>query len=304
MEKFEIDILGCGAALPTPKRLSSTQVVNIREKIFMLDCAEGCQMALRRSRIKFNHLQAIFITHLHGDHCFGLLGLLSTLGLLGRLQELHVYAPKGLVEIFQSQIDFFCNESPYKIILHEVIASKSEVIYEDRSVEISTIPLSHRVPCCGYLFREKPTPRHIKRDAIDAFGIPKSQINNIKAGLDWESPDGEIISNNLLTLPPDPVRSYAYCTDTTYSPKIIPLIKDVTCLYHEATFSDEHALLAKKTNHSTARQAGEIAKETNAGKLVIGHFSSRYNDESILLEEAQTVFPNTILASDGLKISL
>lgn len=304
MEKFEIDILGCGAALPTPKRLSSTQVVNIREKIFMLDCAEGCQMALRRSHIKFNHLQAIFITHLHGDHCFGLLGLLSTLGLLGRLQELHVYAPKGLVEIFQSQIDFFCNESPYKIILHEVITTKSEVIYEDRSVEISTIPLSHRVPCCGYLFREKPTPRHIKRDAIDAFGIPKSQINNIKAGLDWESPDGEIISNNLLTLPPDPIRSYAYCTDTTYSKKIIPLIKDVTCLYHEATFSDEHALLAKKTNHSTARQAGEIAKEANVSKLVIGHFSSRYNDENILLKEAQTAFPDTILASDGLKISL
>lgn len=304
MEKFEIDILGCGAALPTPKHMSSTQVVNIREKIFMLDCAEGCQMALRRSRIKFSNIQAIFITHLHGDHCFGLIGLISTLGLLGRTKELNIYAPTGIVKIFQPQIDFFCSESPFKILLHEVDSRKQSVIYDDRSVEISTIPLSHRVPCCGYLFREKPTLLHIKRDVIDAFHIPISQINNIKAGLDWISPDGEVIKNSLLTLPPDPVRSYAYCTDTMYSSQVSDILKDITCLYHEATFTDEHSLLAKKTAHSTAKQAAKVALDANVKRLIIGHLSSRYKDESVLLKEAKTIFENTELANDGMKIKL
>lgn len=304
MEKFEIDILGCGAALPTPKHMSSTQVVNVRDKIFLLDCAEGCQMSLRRTHIKFSRIQAIFITHLHGDHCFGLIGLLSTLGLLGRTQDLHVYAPCGLAEIYQPQIDFFCSDSPFKIFLHEIDSKKPSVIYDDRSVEISTIPLSHRVPCCGYLFREKPTLLHIKRDVIDAFNIPISQINNIKAGLDWISPDGEVIKNSLLTLPAEPTRSYAYCTDTMYSSHISDLLKDTTCIYHEATFTDEHSLLAKKTAHSTAKQAAQTALEAHTQRLIIGHFSSRYKDESILLKEASSIFPNTELAYDGMKIKL
>ncbi|MBO4215550.1 MAG: ribonuclease Z, partial [Bacteroidaceae bacterium] len=243
MEKFEITILGCGAALPTPKRLSSSQIVNIREKLFMLDCAEGTQMALRRSRLSFSHLQAIFLTHLHGDHTFGLLGMLSTFGLLGRIQDLHIYGPKDLTRIFQPQIDYFCADSPYKIILHEIDTKKPQVLHEDRSVVISTLPLSHRVPCCGYLFQEKPTLRHIRRDMIDFYHIPISQINNIKAGMDWTAEDGTIITNERLTTPSDPVRSYAYCTDTTYRPQLAELVKGVTCLYHEATFAQEHALL-------------------------------------------------------------
>lgn len=304
MEKFEIHILGCGAALPTPKRLSSSQIVNIREKLFMLDCAEGTQMALRRSRLPFSHLQAIFLTHLHGDHVFGLIGMLSTFGLLGRIQDLHIYGPKDLQRIFQPQIDYFCADSPYKIILHEIDTKTPQTIYEDRSVTITTLPLTHRVPCCGYLFQEKPTPRHIRRDMIDFYHIPISQINNIKAGMDWITEDGTLIPNERLTTPSDPVRSYAYCTDTTYRPQLSELLQNVTCLYHEATFAEEHALLAKKTHHSTAAQAAQIALAAHAQKLILGHFSSRYQSEAILLQEAQQIFPNTILAEDGMKIEL
>lgn len=304
MEKFEINILGCGAALPTPRRLGSAQVVNIREKLFMLDCAEGTQMALRRTRLNFSHLQAIFLTHLHGDHIFGLLGLLSTCGLLGRLQSLHVYGPRDLQRVLQPQIDYFCKDSPYPIILHEIDASTPQVIYEDRSVQISTLPLSHRIPCCGYLLQEKPTARHIRRDMIDFYHIPVAQINNIKAGMDWTLDDGTLVPNSRLTTPPAPVRSYAYCTDTTYRPSLANLIQGVTCLYHEATFAQEHALLAKKTHHSTSAQAAQIAQAAHAQQLVLGHFSSRYPSENTLLQEAKSIFPNTILAEDGMKIAL
>lgn len=315
MEKFEINILGCGAALPTPRRLSSSQIVNIREKLFMLDCAEGTQMALRRSRLSFSHLQAIFLTHLHGDHVFGLIGMLSTFGLLGRIQDLHIYGPQDLERVFQPQIDYFCADSPYRIILHEIDPRTSQVIYEDRSVTISTLPLTHRVPCCGYLFREKPTPRHIRRDMIDFYHIPISQINNIKAGMDWTTPDGDLIPNERLTTPSDPVRSYAYCTDTTYRPQLAELLRGISCLYHEATFASEHALLAKKTFHSTAAQAAQIALDAQVGRLILGHFSSRYktpaskdSDEGIseltLLQEAQQIFPSTMLAEDGMNIKL
>lgn len=304
MEKFEINILGCGAALPTPRRLSTSQIVNIREKLFMLDCAEGAQMALRRSRLSFSHLQAIFLTHLHGDHVFGLMGLLSTFGLLGRIQDLHIYGPQDLQRVFQPQIDYFCADSPYQIILHEVDSKTPQIIYEDRSVVISTLPLKHRIPCCGYLFREKPTPRHIRRDVIDFYQIPISQINNIKAGLDWTTEDGTFIPNDRLTTPPDPVRSYAYCTDTAYRPQLAEMLKDVTCIYHEGTFTQEHEVLAKKTFHSTAAQAAQIALDAQACRLIIGHFSSRYKSEDVLLHEAQQIFPNTILAEDGMKVVL
>ena len=304
MEKFELYILGCGAALPTPHHFCSSQVLNIREKLFMIDCAEGIQMQLRRSRLKMQNIHNIFITHLHGDHCFGLIGLLSTLALLGRTATMHVWGPTGLKEIFQPQIDFFCAGTTYSIELHEVSHHQSEVIYEDRSVTISTLPLKHRVPCVGYLFQEKPLLPHIRRDAIDAFGIPVSQINNIKAGMDWTTPDGEVIPNHLLTTPADPVRSFAYMSDTMYAPELAEKLQGVNLLYHEATFSKEHELLARQNFHSTAAQAAMMAKEANAKQLLIGHFSSRYKDESVLLHEAQNIFPNTIAANEGMTIKL
>lgn len=261
-------------------------------------------MQLRRSRLKFSHINNIFITHLHGDHCFGLLGLISTFALLGRTATLHIWGPKGIASVFQPQVDFFCQGMEYDVEFHEVDHNSSALIFEDRSVTVTTIPLRHRIPCVGYLFREKELPRHIRRDAIEAFGIPHCYINNIKAGLDFTMPDGEIIPNHLLTTPADPVRSYAYCSDTMFARDNAEIIKNVDLLYHEATFTEEHKLLAAKTYHSTAKQAAEMAKLCEAGKLIIGHFSSRYNNENILLEEAKSVFPNTIAAKERLTVSL
>lgn len=290
--------------MPTPHHFCSSQVLNIREKLFMIDCAEGIQMQMRRSSLKLSNLGNIFITHLHGDHCFGLLGLISTFALLGRTATLHVWGPKGLVEIFRPQIEFFCAGMNYEVELHEVAHDTAQTIYEDRSVSISTLPLRHRIPCVGYLFREKPLLPHIRRDAIDAFGIPISQINNIKAGMDWTTPEGDIIPNRLLTTPAAPPRSFAYLSDTTYSPNLAPLLQGVDLLYHEATFASEHKLLARQTHHSTAAQAAQMAKLCNARRLLIGHFSSRYKNEGILLAEAQDIFPETIAAKEGLTIDI
>lgn len=304
MERFEINIIGCGAALPTPKHIGSTQVVNIREKLFMLDCAEGAQVALRKMRLSFANIQAVFLTHMHGDHTFGLLGMLSTLGLLGRQKELHIYGPAPLQEVFLPQIDYFCAESPFKIILHEIDPRQQQVIYEDRSATVTTLPLTHRIGCCGYLLEEKPTLPHIKRDMIDFYGIPVSQIANIKNGADWTLDDGTIVPNHLLTSPAQQPRSYAYCTDTKYKPSLASMIENVTCLYHEATFTNEHKLLAKSTYHSTAEQAAAIAMSAHANRLLLGHFSSRYNDENVLLKEAEAIFPNVALTYEGMKINL
>ncbi len=270
----------------------------------MIDCAEGVQMQLRRSRLHMQNIGNIFITHLHGDHCFGLLPLISTLALLGRTSRLHVWGPKGLKQVFQPQLDFFCEGMSYEVELHEVEHKQSMLIYEDRSVSIYTLPLNHRVACVGYLFREKPTLPHIRRDMIDALGIPVSQINNIKAGMDWTTEDGETIPNRLLTTPPDPVRSFAYVSDTRYKPELRDLLKGVNLLYHEATFDSKHERLARQTWHSTTRQAAMMAKECDAKQLLIGHFSSRYKDETILLREAQEVFPNTIAAAENKTIAI
>ena len=304
MEKFELYVLGCGAALPTPHHFCSSQVLNVREKLFMIDCAEGIQMQLRRGKLKLSNLSNIFITHLHGDHCFGLLGLISTYSLLGRTASLHVWGPEGLKKIFQPQIDYFCNGMDYNVELHEISHTTAETIYDDRSVSISTLPLKHRIPCVGYVFREKQLLRHIRRDIIDSFNIPISQINNIKAGLDWTTPDGDTIPNRILTTPPSPARSFAYLSDTTYVPELAEHLQGIDLLYHETTFSEEHKLLARQTHHSTAAQAATMARLCNAKKLLIGHFSSRYKDDSILLKEAQAIFPDTIAAAEGMTINI
>lgn len=270
----------------------------------MLDCGEGAQIQLRRSKIKFSNINNIFITHLHGDHCFGLIPLISTFALLGRTSTMHIWGPRGLIKVFQPQLDFFCQGLSYKVELHEVDTHTPQIIYEDRSVTIETIPLKHKMPTCGYLFREKELQKHIRRDAIDAFGIPVSQINNIKTGMDWTSPDGEIVPNHLLTTPADPARSYAYCTDTVYKPDICEQIQGVDLLYHEATFSNEHKVLATTNYHCTASEAATIAKQANVKKLMIGHVSSRYKDEGMLLREAKAIFGETTLANDGICIKL
>lgn len=304
MEKFEVTVLGCGSALPTVKHNGSGMVVNIREKYFLVDCAEGTQVELRRNHIHLNRLFNVFITHLHGDHCFGLMGLISTLGLLGRTAPLHVYGPQDIETLFQPLIDYHCNGMTYEVVFHPIDTHQNICIYEDKSLQVFSIPLKHRIRCCGYYFKEKELSRHILKEAIEKYAIPISQINNVKAGLDYVMPNGQIIKNEVLTTPPSPARSFAYCSDTVFRPEIAEMMKGVDLLYHEATFAESEKLLCSKVYHSTAKQAAEIARLAGAKQLMLGHYSSRYNDETILQKEAAEVFENTILAKEGLVVTV
>lgn len=303
MEKFDVHILGCGSALPTLKHWPSAQLVNVREKLFMIDCGEGAQVQFRRSRQKFSRLSHIFISHLHGDHIFGLIGLLSTLSLAGRTLPMHIYAHAELEQLLTPWLKFCCKGIAYEVVFHPLPTDgKQHLIYDDRSVEVLTIPLRHRVPSCGFFFREKAPLPHIRRDMIDYLEIPYYAINSIKQGADWTTPEGRVVSNAQLVFPAERGRSYAYCSDTCYQPQNVPLLKDVDLLYHEATFGKDNLPRAIETLHSTAEQAAQIALQANVGRLVIGHFSSRYDDEQVLLDEAQAVFPNTSLATDGMVV--
>ena len=299
MEPFRVHILGCGSALPTLHHNASAQVVEIRGKLFLVDCGEGTQVQLRRSRLRFTTISAVFITHLHGDHCFGLIGMLSTFGLLGRTARLAIYAPAALEDMLKQQMQMFCHDFDYEVDFHPVDTRLQQIVYEDRSLTIETIPLEHRMPCCGYLFREKPSLPHIRRDMIDFYQIPTSQINNIKAGSDWTMPDGEVVRNERLVEPAAPARSYAYCSDTRYIPTLHQRIRNVSTLYHESTYGEDNLLMAQKYYHSTARQAALVAREAGVGQLLLGHYSSRYEDEQVLLREAQNVFENTYLTDEN-----
>lgn len=300
MEPFKIHILGCGSALPTLKHNASSQLIEMRGKCFMVDCGEGAQMQFRRSHIHFSKLNAIFISHMHGDHCFGLMGLLSTLGMLGRTSKLRIYAPKDYEPLFKQQVEFFMQTMEYEMEMIPVDTEKQQVIYEDHSLTVETVPLQHRVPCCGFIFREKPTLPHIRRDMIDYYGIPVSQINNIKNGADWTNEDGDVIPNARLVQPADSPRSYAYCSDTRFMPALKEQVKGVTVLYHESTYTSEQEDRAKIYYHSTARQAATIAAGAGVGTLLLGHYSARYNDEKVLLEEAKAVFDHSILSQEGM----
>lgn len=303
MEKFDVHILGCGSALPTLRHMPSAQLINLREKLFMVDCGEGAQLAFRRSRQKFSRLSQIFISHLHGDHIFGLIGLLSTLSLSGRTAPIYIHAHAELERLLRPQLDFFCKGIDYEVhILPLPTDGQSHIIYEDRSVEVHSIPLRHRVPSCGFLFKEKAVLPHIRRDMIDFLHIPYYAIPTIKQGAGWTTEEGDFYPNERLVMPADPGRSYAYCSDTCYKPDIIPLLQDVDVLYHEATFGKEFIRRAEETLHSTAEQAAMIARDAHVRRLVIGHFSSRYESDECLLAEARTVFPQTTLANEGVVI--
>ena len=304
MEKFELHILGCGSALPTTRHFPTSQIVNVRDKLFMIDCGEGAQLQFRKSHLKFSRLNHIFISHLHGDHCFGLLGLISTLNLLGRTAELHIHSPKGLETLLTPMLDFFNRQMTYKVLFHEFDTKAPMQLYEDRSLTVTTIPLRHRMPCCGFLFAEQRRPNHIIREMVDFYQVPVYELNRIKNGADYVTPEGKTVSNNLLTRPSAPSRSYAYCSDTIYLPSIVEQIKGVDLLFHEATFANEDAPRAKETFHTTAAQAAEIARRAEVKKLLIGHFSARYEDENILLQEASAIFPDTQLAKETLCVSV
>ena len=272
--------------------------MELREKLFMVDCGEGVQMQLRRLRIHFTKVSSVFISHLHGDHCFGLIGMISTFGLLGRTARLHIYAEERLNDMLQQQMTLFCHDLGYEVVFHPIDPFSRKVIYEDRSLTVETIPLTHRLPTCGFLFREKPTLPHIRRDMIDFYQIPTSQILNIKNGADWTTADGELIPNARLVTPATPPRSYAYCSDTRYMPDLHQQLKGVSTIYHESTYGEDNLQMAQKYYHSTARQAAMIARAAGANQLILGHYSSRYTDERVLLNEAREVFENVRLSNE------
>lgn len=306
MEKFEVHILGCGSALPTLRHWPSSQIINLREKLFMIDCGEGTQVQFRRSRQKFSRLSHIFISHLHGDHIFGLIGLLSTLALSGRTAPMHIYAAAELEGLLRPQLDFFCKGITFDVEFHPLPrrADEPQLIYDDRSVSVYALSLRHRVPTCSFIFREKALLPHIRRDMIDFLKIPFYAINSIKQGEGWTTPDGDFYPHERLVFPAEPARTYAYFSDTSFMPQYAPFIQGIDLLYHEATFGREFMARARETQHSTAAEAAEMARLAQVKQLVIGHFSSRYEDEQVLLDEASAIFANTTLAKEGRCIQL
>lgn len=298
MEPFRLHVLGCGSALPTVKHFPTSQVVECRGKLYMIDCGEGAQLQMRRAGLSFSKMGHIFISHLHGDHCFGLIGMLSTFGLLGRTAKINIYGDAALEEILNCQLKWFCRDLGYEVVFHAVDTTKQYVIYEDRSLTVETIPLDHRLPCCGYLFKEKQGLPHIRREMIDCYDIPVSQILNIKNGQDYVQPDGVVVPNERLVVPAETPRSYAYVSDTKYKPQLAVQLRNVTTLYHEATYGDDNSAMSEKYFHSTARQAAQIALGANVGQLLLGHYSSRYTDENVLLEQAKEVFPFSRLTKE------
>ncbi|MBR6805768.1 MAG: ribonuclease Z [Bacteroidaceae bacterium] len=305
MEQFEVYILGCGSALPTTRHNPSSQIVRVGNELFMIDCGEGTQLQIRKSHQHFSRINNIFISHLHGDHCFGLIGLISTFGLLGRRHPLHIYAHPMMRSLLMPQIEYFCQGMQYEVILHDINPKEAAVIYEDNNVTVETLPLNHRIPCCGFLISEKPKKRHLRGEIAEYYNIPTYARQRIREGEDYTTPEGETIPNERLTTPPDASRRYVYCSDTTPAPTgLIEKIRGVDLLYHEATFAESEKGRAAATFHSTAQQAATVALEAEAKKLVLGHFSSRYDDETPLLAQAQEIFPATILAKEGLTIKI
>lgn len=293
---IKLTILGFNSAVPTAYSNPTSQLLNIAERYFLIDCGEGTQVQLRKSKAKFNRINHIFISHLHGDHVFGLIGLISTLQLLGRDIPLTIFGPMGIKEFIMTQLRFTESVCSFELIFHELSSKKSELIYEDALVEVVTIPLNHRVYTNGYLFREKIKARRLNMDAIEEFSeIEICDFQNIKNGKDYVLESGEVIENSYLTFEPHKSLSYAFCSDTRYKPDIVPIIDQVDLLYHESTFLHELKEMAVYTGHTTAKEAGMIAKQANVGQLVLGHFSNRYHDYKPLLEEAQKEFPNTQL---------
>ncbi len=297
---IKLTILGCHSATPRENAYPTSQYLEINNRHFLIDCGEGTQRQMRKYKVSFSRINHIFISHLHGDHFFGLVGLLSTFGILGREKELHIFGPKGIKEITLLNLKVSQSHAKFPMIFHELSSKKSELIFEDDKVSVKTIPLDHRVYTNGYLFTEKPKPKNLNLENIQNYSeIGRADYLNIKAGKDYKLSNGKIIPNSELTLPPKKLLSFAFCSDTTYKPDNISIIKNVDLLYHEATFLDDRRDLAIKTKHSTTIQAALIAKESNVKKLIIGHYSGRYKEVSVFKEEAQTVFVNTELAKPG-----
>ncbi|MDR0981817.1 MAG: ribonuclease Z [Culturomica sp.] len=298
--KFELTVLGCGSAVPTSVRNSAAQVLNVLERHFLIDCAEATQLQLRRFHIPYTKINHIFISHLHGDHFLGLFGLLSTLSLQNRKGEIHLYADERLKKILDFQFGIMNMKLSYTLVFH-ALSRKQELLYEDDLLTVESFPLKHRydAPASGFLFREKERLRTIRRDMVDAWEVPIAFMQNIKRGEDFVTKDGRVVANRQLTLPAPAPRSYAYMSDTVYREEFAEYVRGVDLLYHEATYGRGFAHLAKETFHSTAEQAAMLAKKADVGKLLLGHFSSRYPTSELLLDEAIAIFSNTFVCHDG-----
>lgn len=304
MARFEVNILGCGAATPSLRHLPACQVIDFRDRLLMVDCGEGAQLSMRRQRLKYSRLTDIFISHLHGDHFLGLPGLISTLSLHEKSGTVTIHTFREGAELLKTIFDVILRNPSFEIRFNIVDPAVGGVVLDDKALTVTAFPLDHRVPCVGYRFDEKPKPRHIRGDMIAFHNIPHYRIPEIKAGADFVTADGRTIPNALLTTDPDPSVSYAYASDTAFSPAVADAVRGVSVLYHEATYADEFLAKATERGHSTAAQAAEIARLAGVGQLVLGHFSKIYVDETPLLDEARSIFPNTIPASEGLKIEL
>lgn len=296
---MKLTILGCYSATPRISAHTTSQVLESRGHTFLIDCGEGTQMELRKHKVKFNQIKHIFISHLHGDHCFGLIGLISTFRLLNREAELHIYGPKGIKDLIMLQLKLSKSWIDFKLVFHELTSLDSELIFEDDKIAIKTIPLDHRVYTNGFLFKEKAFDRKLLIDKAEEKHIDVAYYRKLKQGADVLNTKGELISNSDVTIEGVPSKSYAFCSDTAYREDIVPIINNADVLYHESTFLEAHASLCAKTKHSTAKQAAEIAKKANVGTLILGHYSSRYNTLDDFKTEAQTVFNRVELAEDG-----
>ncbi|MFY0629182.1 MAG: ribonuclease Z [Flavobacteriaceae bacterium] len=302
---LELTILGCHSATPRVNAHPTSQYLQINSRHFLIDCGEGTQRQMRKYKVGFSKINHIFISHLHGDHFFGLIGLIATLGSLNREKELHIYGPKGIKEVINLQLKYSKSYIKFTLTFHELTSKKSELIFEDDKVEVTTIPLNHRVYTNGYLFKEKIKPRKLNIDVIRQFKeIETCDYNNLKVGRDFQLSSGELLENSKLTLDPAPPLSYAYCSDTSYKPDIVDIISGSDLLYHESTFLSDREDLADKTKHSTAKQAAKIASLSNVKRLILGHYSSRYTDTSLFKKEAQEAFLNVELAHAGKVFSI
>ncbi|WP_047545977.1 ribonuclease Z [Psychroserpens sp. Hel_I_66] len=300
---MKLTILGCYSATPQVHTNPTAQILEIKNHTFLIDCGEGTQVELRRNKIKFSRIKHIFISHLHGDHCFGLAGLVSTFRLLTREADLHIYAPKGLKEVITMQMKLSDSWTNYQLIFHELTSKTSEMIYEDDKVEVHTIPLDHRIYTNGFLFKEKLGERKLDMNAVLNEDIDVAYYRKLKQGADVPDNTGKIIRNETVTKNPNPPKSYAFCSDTAYSESIIPIIENATVLYHESTFLEKNEVLALPTKHSTAKQAATIAKKANVGTLILGHYSTRYDSLAEFKTEAETIFTNVKLSKDGKKFN-
>tara|TARA_B100000902_G_C27251201_1_gene885364 strand:- start:335 stop:1261 length:927 start_codon:yes stop_codon:yes gene_type:complete len=297
---FKLTILGCSSAVPTEDRNPTAQLLNVNERFFLIDCGEGTQVQLRKYQLSFQRINHVFISHLHGDHYFGLIGLISSMHLLGRNKDLHIYAHKELKEIIDLQLSASNTELNYPLFFHPIADEDEMILFEDANIKVSNLILDHSIKCSGFLFEEKRSKRRVIKSEVKKHNVPYDKVESLKDGVDWINASGEVIKNSILTSKNSLPKKYAFCSDTRYNEGLVDKIKEVDLLYHETTFMKDLEERAEQTGHSTTFQAASIAKQAKVKNLIIGHFSQRYRNLEDLLVETKYIFPNSYLAESGL----